>query len=455
MFLSLKLIQLVLIIQLRRINEILGEAVKIRCERCGVESSEDPCVLCKRENGVIGETRLRNALKLLQDKYSDRKHGFSLGEAHNAIPFNFKFNSKILDKLYNFDILEKKTVQNSVRYEFTGRTLDSNYNIKPPVKDIKKRFERPEKQCKPVKYDDEIIREALILHDDGNNIPEIKTLLDKTYGVIIGDAIIQGWIDDFNNGLLLISCLEVEIKSKELVELDDGDNVENEDSDKINPRECPLCGGKKKSNMEICIECKEREFRNLFEVKIKPSFKEFDELSTKMIRNSIKKPEHYRQKFCQFLVDNKFIKVRKDGNSNYYTLPDKTIAEDPEPEIEEDKSDDIPKNRSILKTNNTEITDPQKIKVESRIDERKQLLAAENITKLPPSIQLISNLLPSLILATIITIEPGNNILDAGFVEQKTLLDLYEILPNQLKSIVKLHIDPESPIQKISIPLEG
>ena len=429
----------------------------MRCERCGIESEADHCVLCKRENGVIGETRLRNALKLLQDKYSDRKHGFSLGEAHNAIPFNFKFNSKILDKLYNFDILEKKTVQNSVRYEFTGRTLDSNYGVKPPVKDIKKRFENPEKQCKPVQYDDEVIREALILYDDGNNIPEIKTLLDKAYGVIIGHAIIQGWIDDFNNGILLISGLEIEIKSKELVGLNDGDNVENEDLDKENPRECPLCGGKKKSNMEMCIECKEREFRNLFEVKIKPSFEEFDELSTKMIRNSIKKPEHYRQKFCQFLVDNKFIKVRKDGNVNYYTLPGtslpgKLIAADPQSEIDENPSEDRP----ILKTERIrELTEPQKIKIESKINEERQSLAAENINKLPPSIQLISNLLPSLILATIITIEPGNNILDAGFTEQKTLLDLYEILPNQLKSSVKLHIDPESPIQKISIPLEG
>ena len=460
MFLSLKLIQLVLIIQLRRINEILGEAVKlVKCERCGVESEGDPCVLCQRENGVIGETRLRNALKLLWDKYSDRKHGFSLGEAMNALPFNFMFTRTILRKLYNFNILTKETVQGSVRFEFSGRTLDSNYNVKPPVKDIKKDYnikEDLQKESGIVKYSNEIIKEALALYDDEHSLQEIRNILIKVHEVKPSKITIQGWIDDFNDGILILDDDErpsekVSSKKKEFRKVEAVRMAEKE----VNKYYCKYCGVSVRAHHIACRKCRPQWLKELFN-QIKPLFEKNELIFRDDIAKAWGKNSSSIHKVVEEIVALKWLNKSKDGVYVQYSLPGKMIAEDPEPEIEESEPKNIPKERPILKTvTNDELTKEQKIKMEYKINERKESIAAEELINLPSSIQLISNLLPSLILATIITIEPGNNMLDAGFAEQKTLLDLYEVLPNQLKSIVKLHINPESPIQKISIPLEG
>jgi|GEM_PF-2499728 hypothetical protein len=208
----------------------------------------------------------------------------------------------------------------------------------------------------------------------------------------------------------------------------------------LNPQECPICGGVKKSNWETCMECKEREFRNLFDVKLKPLFGEYDEIITSLIKSQIDKPVGYIQKLTAFLIDNKLLNVRRDGNKNYYTLPGKTVAEEISKPVEEIKS----KNRPI-----------ESPKTVANTPDHRTYADPENTPKTTTQILLITELLPSLINAALITIDPEDNILKADFPQQKSLLDLYETLPNHLKSLVKLHIDQESTVQKITIPLEG
>jgi len=152
------------------------------------------------------------------------------------------------------------------------------------------------------------------------------------------------------------------------------------------------------------------------------------------------KKEYYLCKICflELITPN----VRRDGNKNYYTLSGKTFAEEISKPVEEIKSKNIPTESSsktmVNEQDHRTYADPEIIPIQ-----------------LPTSIQLISDLLPALINATLITIEPEDNILKDNFPQQKSLLDLYETLPNHLKSLVKLHIDQESTVQKITIPLEG
>ncbi len=176
---------------------------------------------------------------------------FGNGEAQTVLPYNFSFTMKVLEKLRNFNILDKKNVAGSVKWSFTGRNLESTHNITPPVEDIKKKWglrERedcpPCKWCKSTnvikkgsynggqysgvqrykcndcgrhfsdndnpyrfKHPEYIIREALVLHDDDHSLREISTILKEAHGIDISHVTIKAWIDDFNDGILILNDL--------------------------------------------------------------------------------------------------------------------------------------------------------------------------------------------------------------------------------------------------------
>lgn len=99
--------------------------IKFRCKRCGLKTARRGiCQTCKSEQGIISTERLEETYNILKERYGDRKHGFANGEARSALPFNFEFTIKILEKLRNKSVLESKTISNSKRWYFTGQDLE-------------------------------------------------------------------------------------------------------------------------------------------------------------------------------------------------------------------------------------------------------------------------------------------------------------------------------------------
>lgn len=118
-----------------------------RCQRCGQETTEDRCEICKKEQGVIGQSRLTDVIRVLEKEFKDRTHGFTIGEANNTLPYNFTFTTEVLEKLRNLNILKSRVVSGTKKYQFTGRKLESidrlglisDYsNVKEPRKTVPK-----------------------------------------------------------------------------------------------------------------------------------------------------------------------------------------------------------------------------------------------------------------------------------------------------------------------------
>ena len=82
----------------------------MHCSRCGIKSRTEICGLCLREQGVISQKRLDDTYIHLDNDFGERKHGFTIGEANNNLPYNFQFTMQILEKLRNFNILTSKNI---------------------------------------------------------------------------------------------------------------------------------------------------------------------------------------------------------------------------------------------------------------------------------------------------------------------------------------------------------
>jgi len=342
-----------------------------------------------------------------------------------------------------------------VRYEFTGRDLESTHNILLPVTDIKKIFDvkEPKKPIEPVKYDGEVIKEALALHDDEQSWEQIKNILNMAHNIKLTKNTIQGWIDDFNHGILILDDDENLLEkgsSKEPKEKAEVDKVVEivESEEKKHKYTCKYCGVPLRAFHIVCRDCRPRWLKELFE-QIRVLFTETDKIRVKDTVSLLQMDAGTLNKILDEMVAKKWLKCESEGRFKYYSLGSKTVRGDT-PE-QADKINELKSGNVAIE--NSGLPEVQRM-LKNGVEESSSI--TENMSsKLPTSIQLITDLLPSLFFASIITIEPQDKILKANFTEQKTLLDLYEILPNQLKSLVKLHIDPEMPVQKISIPLEG
>lgn len=91
------------------------------------------------------------------------------------------------------------------------------------------------------------------------------------------------------------------------------------------PYKCPNCGTKKHKNWDLCTHCKEKEYKKIFEERVKPLFKTKKEIKGKDIDDVCKDmKKHKLQLFKDHLRDKKWLNIRKEWKYNYYTLPGKT-----------------------------------------------------------------------------------------------------------------------------------
>ena len=97
---------------------------------------------------------------------------------------------------------------------------------------------------------------------------------------------------------------------------------DNRSSDKEEDagKKCPGCGVAIKSNWTLCMQCKKKEYRELFENKVKPLFNELDFVYKKDIKNALNKPDAYLLGFFKEILDTKLLYVHKKGRLNVYHL---------------------------------------------------------------------------------------------------------------------------------------
>jgi len=242
------------------------------------------------------------------------------------------------------------------------------------------------------------------------------------------------------------SLLNSMIKEKE---------VETVPKDEPKKYYCKFCGKQVRYHHFVCADCRPKWLRELFEG-IRPLFELKDRLSAQDIKETVDIEISTLHKILKEFVERGCLDVWKEGRLKFYALPKIKVQVDTQRQVNKINELKFKGKSEGIVIENSGLPKLQNILKDGIKEPEEWIPEPKNISKeLLSPIQLITDLLPSLFFASIITIEPQDKILNANFIEQKTLLDLYETLPKQLKSLVKLHIDPESPIQKISIPLEG